>query len=77
MSVLFSNISKNMWTFFIQGKDKTMCMLQGLLQDLGAELRDEQIEFNSEAKTTQGKAAEVTVMFTLQACVSPAVCEAG
>ncbi|XP_035864377.1 uncharacterized protein LOC116043620 [Sander lucioperca] len=44
-----------------EGKDKTMCMLQGLLQDLGAELRDEQIEFNSEAKTTQGKAAECAV----------------
>ncbi|XP_034731436.1 uncharacterized protein LOC117947007 [Etheostoma cragini] len=44
-----------------EGKDQTMRILGGLLQDLGAELRDEQIEFNSEAKTTQGKAAECAV----------------
>ncbi|XP_031701653.1 protein SOGA1 [Anarrhichthys ocellatus] len=41
-----------------EGKDKTMYALWTLLQDLGAELRDEQIEFNSEAKCAQGKDAE-------------------
>ncbi|XP_045913140.1 uncharacterized protein LOC123975585 [Micropterus dolomieu] len=41
-----------------EGKDKTMSVLRGLLQDLGAELQDERIEFDSEAKATQGKAAE-------------------
>lgn len=50
-----------------------MYALWGLLQDLGAELRDEQIEFNSEAKGAQGKDAEVRIVLTLQACVSPAV----
>ncbi|XP_032375930.1 uncharacterized protein LOC116692053 [Etheostoma spectabile] len=44
-----------------EGKDKTMRILGGLLQDLGAELRDERIELNSEAKITQGKAAECAV----------------
>ncbi|XP_028266726.1 uncharacterized protein LOC114439135 isoform X2 [Parambassis ranga] len=41
-----------------QGKDTIVSMLQGLLQDLGAELRDELIEFDSQAKGTSGKAAE-------------------
>ncbi|XP_023271312.1 uncharacterized protein LOC111661859 [Seriola lalandi dorsalis] len=44
-----------------EGKDKTMSVLRGLLQDLGAELRDERIEFPSEAKAMQGKAAEFAV----------------
>ncbi|XP_040007648.1 LOW QUALITY PROTEIN: uncharacterized protein LOC120803345 [Xiphias gladius] len=42
-------------------KDKTVSVLRGLLQDLGAELWDERIEFDSEAKTPQGKAAECAV----------------
>ncbi|KAL7399657.1 hypothetical protein ABVT39_028048 [Epinephelus coioides] len=41
-----------------EGKDKTMSVLRALLQDLGAELQDEWIEFDSEAKATRGKAAE-------------------
>ncbi|KAG7216001.1 hypothetical protein INR49_003523 [Caranx melampygus] len=41
-----------------EGKDKTLCVLRGLLQDLGAELQDERIEFSNEAKAAQGKAAE-------------------
>lgn len=51
-------------------------MLQGLLQDLGAELRDELIEFDSEAKATSGKAVEVRVVFTLHAsvCVCVPLC---
>lgn len=56
---------------FIQGKDKALLVLRGLLQDLGAELRDERIEFDREAKNTQSKAAEVEMMFTLQACFPP------
>ncbi|KAE8292910.1 Protein SOGA1 SOGA family member 1 [Larimichthys crocea] len=41
-----------------EGKDKTISVLRRLLQDLGAELQDERIEFDSAAKATQGKAAE-------------------
>ncbi|XP_040908484.1 uncharacterized protein si:ch211-197l9.2 [Toxotes jaculatrix] len=41
-----------------EGKDRTMSVLRGLLQDLGAELRNDRIEFDSEAKATQGKATE-------------------
>lgn len=64
--------------FKLQGKDKTMSVLRGLLQDLGAELRDEQIRFDSEVKATHGKAAEVRVVFTLQACVpTPPPCARG
>ncbi|XP_076597397.1 uncharacterized protein LOC143327105 [Chaetodon auriga] len=44
-----------------EGKDKTMSVLRGLLQDLGAELRDERIESDREAKATQAKAAECAV----------------
>ncbi|XP_051281872.1 uncharacterized protein LOC127377754 [Dicentrarchus labrax] len=44
-----------------EGKDKTLSVLRGLLQDLGAELRDERIEFNSEAKARQDKADEGAV----------------
>lgn len=54
--------------FLFQVKDKTVSVLRGLLQDLGAELWDERIEFDSEAKTPQGKAAEVRMVFTPQAC---------
>ncbi|XP_026222944.1 protein SOGA1 isoform X2 [Anabas testudineus] len=48
----------------VQGKkckDKTMSVLRGLMQNLSVELRDEQTESNSEAKTTQGKASECAV----------------
>ncbi|KAM3618059.1 uncharacterized protein V6R79_014671 [Siganus canaliculatus] len=41
-----------------QGKDKAMSVLQRLLQDLGAELGDEQIEITRGTKATQDKAAE-------------------
>ncbi|XP_034392088.1 uncharacterized protein si:ch211-197l9.2 [Cyclopterus lumpus] len=41
-----------------EGKDKTMSVLRGLLQDLGAELRDEWLEFNSRANSTWSKDAE-------------------
>ncbi|KAM7405123.1 hypothetical protein PAMP_012408 [Pampus punctatissimus] len=41
-----------------EGRDKTVSVLRALLQNLGAELRDEQTAFNSDAKATQGKAAE-------------------
>lgn len=68
--------SLNIKIFFIQGKDKTMSVLRRLLQDLGAELQDERIEFDSAAKATQGKAAEVRIKFTLQACSPPVVCGA-
>ncbi|KAM7411407.1 hypothetical protein PAMA_021411 [Pampus argenteus] len=44
-----------------EGRDKTVSVLRALLQNLGAELRDEQTAFNSNAKTTQGKAAESAV----------------
>ena len=58
---------------FIQGRDKTVSVLQGLLQSLCAELRDEWITFDNNAKIMQDKAAEVRMVFTLQACVPPAV----
>lgn len=45
-----------------------MSVLRGLLQDLGAGLQDERIELDGEAKATQGKTAEVRMVFTLQAC---------
>lgn len=61
----FLYISKYIWIVFIQVKDKTMSVLQGLLQDLGAELRDERIEVDSEATAMQGRAAEVRTVFTL------------
>ncbi|XP_058500190.1 uncharacterized protein si:ch211-197l9.2 [Solea solea] len=41
-----------------EGKDRTMSVLRGLLQDLSAELQDEQTDVNSKVKTTQQKAAE-------------------
>ncbi|XP_008276087.1 uncharacterized protein LOC103354480 [Stegastes partitus] len=44
-----------------EGKDKTLSVLQDLLQDLGAELRDKRIEFDSEAEAAPGKAAERSV----------------
>lgn len=44
-----------------------MSVLRGLLQDLGAELQDEKIEYDSGAKATQGKAAKVRMVFTPQA----------
>lgn len=56
-----------MCVLFIQGKDRTMSALQGLLQDLSAELQDEPTEFKSASKAPQSKAAEVRVMFTLRA----------
>lgn len=46
-----------------------MSVLKGLLQDLAAELQDEQIECDSKAKATPGKPAEVRMVFTPQACV--------
>lgn len=66
-----SGISKCIWIHFNQCKDKTMSVLRGLLQNLSAELREEQTEFNSEAKATQGTASEVRLVFTLQACFPP------
>jgi len=62
--------------FCIQGKDKTMSVLRGLLRDLGAELRDDWLEVNSRVEGTWSKDAEVRMASTLQACGSPAVCEA-
>lgn len=59
------------WIHLIQCKDKTMSVLRGLLQNLSVELRDEQTEFNSEAKATQGMASEVRLVFALQACFLP------
>lgn len=44
-----------------------MSVLQGLLQDLSAELQDERTEFESASKATQGKAAEVRTVFIFQA----------
>lgn len=52
---------------FIQGKDRGMSALQGLLQDLSAELQDERTEFESAPKVPRSKAAEVRAWFTLQA----------
>ncbi|XP_037628423.1 protein SOGA1 [Sebastes umbrosus] len=46
-----------------EGKDRIMSALRGLLQDLGAELRDERIEPDSEAKAKQGRAAECAGIF--------------
>lgn len=60
--------------FLFQGKDRIMSALRGLLQDLGAELRDERIEPDSEAKAKQGRAAEVRMANTHQACVSLLLC---
>lgn len=54
-------------SLFIQGKDRSMSALQGLLQDLSAELQDERTEFESAPKALQSKAAEVRAWFTLQA----------
>lgn len=54
-------------SLFIQGKDRSMSALQGLLQDLSAELQDERTEFESAPKAAQSKAAEVRAVFTLQA----------
>ncbi|KAL6119363.1 mtcl2 [Pungitius sinensis] len=42
----------------LEGKDKTMSVLWGLMQKLGAELRGEGIESNIEAKGVQGNGAE-------------------
>ncbi|XP_071333219.1 uncharacterized protein [Trachinotus anak] len=55
-------------------KGKTMSVLRGLLQDLGAELRDERIEFNSEAKATRGKAAECAVFQDERPCEAYRIC---
>ncbi|CAJ1084629.1 protein SOGA1-like [Xyrichtys novacula] len=44
-----------------EGKDKTMSVLQGLLQDLATALQDDPIDFGSQSKATQGKAAERTI----------------
>lgn len=54
-----------------------MLVLHGLLQDLAAQLQDEQMRFDKESKAMQGKAAEVRMVFTLQACVPPAAFVAG
>ena len=52
-------------------------MLQGLLQDLAAELQDELIDLDGEAKATHSRAAEVNTLLTRQECVSPAgICRA-
>ncbi|XP_035500988.1 uncharacterized protein LOC118316855 isoform X2 [Scophthalmus maximus] len=57
-----------------EGKDKTMSVLRGLLQDVAAELRDERIEIDSGAKATQDKAAECPVTGFL---LDDRPCEAG
>ncbi|XP_069383346.1 myosin-3-like [Paralichthys olivaceus] len=44
-----------------EGKERTVSVLRGLLQELSAELRDERIEFDSGAKATQGQAAKRAV----------------
>uniref|UniRef100_UPI0037E9AC1D uncharacterized protein n=1 Tax=Semicossyphus pulcher TaxID=241346 RepID=UPI0037E9AC1D len=49
-----------------EGKDKTISVLRGLLQDLSAELRDDPIEFGREANATQGKADEGAVSSMLK-----------
>lgn len=54
-----------------------MSVLRGLLQNLGAELRDERIAFDSEAKAKQGKVAEVRMVLSFQACVPPLCDTAG
>ena len=46
-------------------------MLRGLLQELSAELQDERIELDSGAKAGRGQAAEVRMVFTLQARTPP------
>lgn len=53
----------------IQHDEKSTFVLRGLLQDVEAELRDEQNEFGNAAKATQ--ASEVNVVFTLQAYLPP------
>ncbi|XP_029995867.1 uncharacterized protein LOC115423229 [Sphaeramia orbicularis] len=48
----------------LQGKEdggKTVSVLRGLLQDLGAQLQDEQIGFDSDSKAMRGKAAKFAV----------------
>ena len=70
IAFLYIYITKYIWMFFLQVKDKTKSVLQGLLQDLGAELRDERIELDSEANAALGRAAEVRTALTLRACVS-------
>lgn len=52
-----------MCVVFIQGKDNIMSALQRLLQDLGAELQGEGVEFGSVPKASQAKAAEVRTVF--------------
>lgn len=59
---------KNIFGLCIQDREKTTCVLKGLLQDLSAELQDEQIECDREAKATPGKPAEVRMVFTPRAC---------
>nr|XP_020491664.1 uncharacterized protein LOC109985601 isoform X1 [Labrus bergylta] len=44
-----------------EGKDKSMSVLRGLLQDLSTELQDDPTDFGSQAKATQGKTAEKTI----------------
>ncbi|XP_067449100.1 uncharacterized protein si:ch211-197l9.2 [Thunnus thynnus] len=49
-----------------EGRDKTVSVLRGLLLNLSAELQDEWITFDSEAKTPQDKAAESVVSGVFQ-----------
>lgn len=51
-----------------------MSVLQGLLQDLSAELQHERTEFKCVSKAAQSKAAEVRMVFTLQASAHPPLC---
>ncbi|CAB1455094.1 unnamed protein product [Pleuronectes platessa] len=44
-----------------EGKERTVSVLRGLLQELSAELQDERIELDSRAKAAQGRAAERAV----------------
>ncbi|XP_041656185.1 uncharacterized protein si:ch211-197l9.2 [Cheilinus undulatus] len=47
-------------------KDKTMSVLRGLLQDLGTELQDDPVDFDTQAKATQVKAAEAALSSIFQ-----------
>ncbi|XP_034550977.1 protein SOGA1-like [Notolabrus celidotus] len=44
-----------------EGKDKTMSVLHGLLQNISTELQGDPMDFGSQAKATQGKASECAI----------------
>ncbi|XP_022043658.1 uncharacterized protein LOC110946424 [Acanthochromis polyacanthus] len=57
-----------------EGKDKTLTVLQDLLQDLGAELRDKQIEFDSEAESTAAERSISDVFLDGRHCEANRIC---